>query len=77
MFWKLQILPAAIDHDLEAFLLGTKLKPNENISDPITPSAIVINPEYVSWTRLDQFMASWLLSSISEQMFGDAFFLFI
>ena len=52
MFWKSHILPAARAHDLEAFLLGTKLKPSEHIADPSAPFATVVNPEYA--TYLDQ-----------------------
>ena len=70
MFWKSQILPAARAHDLEAFLLGTKLKPSEHIADPSAPFATVVNPEYATWIRLDHYVMSWLLSSISEQMLG-------
>ena len=70
VFWKCQILPAARAHDLEAYLLGTKLKPNEVIINSGNPSATIVNPDYISWMRLDQFVMSWLLSSISEQMLG-------
>ena len=28
------------------------------------------NPDFVVWMRLDQFLISWLLSSISEKMLG-------
>ena len=70
MFWKSQILPAARAHDLEAFLLITKSKPNEVIADSSNPVVSINNLEYVSWMRIDQFVMSWLLSSISEQMLG-------
>ena len=68
LFWKTQILPAARAHDLVAFFLGTKSKPNEVIADSINPVVSINNPEYVSWMRIDQFVMSWLLSSIYEQM---------
>ena len=70
IFWKSKILPAARAHDLEAFLLGTKLKPVETIVDSTNSITPMVNPDYVSWIRHDQFVMSWLLSSISEQMLG-------
>ena len=62
------MLPAARAHDLEAFLLDTKSKPNEVIADSSNPIVSINNLEYVSLMRIDQFVMSWLLSSISEQM---------
>ena len=35
IFLKSQIIPAARAHELESFLLGTKLKPDETIADPV------------------------------------------
>ena len=58
-------------HDLESFLLNTKLKLDENIADSTdADQSPQINPAYVLWRRTDQFVLSWLLSSISEQMLG-------
>ena len=68
LFWNIQILPAARSHDLKAFLLNTKSKANEVIADSSNPSISINNLEYVSWMRIDQFVMSWLLSSISEKM---------
>ena len=70
LFWKSKILLAARAYDLEAFNLDTKSKPNEVITDSSNPDVSFNNPEYVSWMRIDQFVMSWLLSSISEQMIG-------
>ena len=58
-------------HDLESFLLNTKLKPDENIADSTdADQSPQIIPTYVLWRRTDQFVLSWLLSSISKQMLG-------
>ena len=71
LFWKSQILSTVRAHDLESFLLNTKLKPDENIVDSTNADqSPQINPAYVLWRRTDQFVLSWLLSSISEQMLG-------
>ena len=76
LFWKSQILPTLRAHDLESLLLDTKLKPEEYIADSVDAdqSSPQINPAYVSWTRIDQFVLSWLLSSISEQMLGNVLY---
>ena len=47
LFWITQILPAARAHDLEAFLLGTKSKPNE-IDVSLNPVVSINNTKYVS-----------------------------
>ena len=70
MFWKSQILPGARAHDLEVFLLGPKSKQDEFIVDSTNPNVLLTNPDYRSWIRLDRFVMSWLLSSISEQLLG-------
>ena len=70
MYWKSQILPAVKAHGLEDFLFGRKLNPDEVIVDPGSSSASLSNPKYISWKILDQFVRSWLLSLISEQMLG-------
>ena len=71
LFWKSQILPTMTAHDLESFLLNTKVKPDENIADSTdADQSPQINPAYVLQRRTDQFVLSWLLSSISEQMLG-------
>ena len=44
LFLKTQILPAARAHDLEAFLLSTKSKPNEVIVDSSNPTVSINNP---------------------------------
>ena len=70
MFWKSHILPTARAHDLEVFLLSLKPKPDEFIVDSTNSNVLLTNLDYRSWIRLDRFVMSWLLSSISEQMLG-------
>ena len=72
-FWRSQILPTVRAHDLEGFLLGTRLKPTEFLSYSTTCHDPIRNPDYLTWMRLDQFLMSWLLSSINEQMLGHVF----
>ena len=59
LFWKSQILPAMRAHDLESFLLNTKLKPEEYIADSTdADQSPQINLAYVFWRRTDQFVLS-------------------
>ena len=60
-----QILPTVRAYDLENYLLGTITPPVKFVNDQST-----VNPAYSQWLRLDQFLLSWLLSSISESMLG-------
>ena len=69
-YWKSHILSAVKAHGLEDCFC---LVQNSNLMrfvDPGSSSASLCNLEYISWKRLDQFVMSWLLSSISEQMLG-------
>ena len=63
--WRSQILPTVRAYDLENYLLCTVTPPVKFVNDQST-----VNPAYSQWLRLDQFLLSWLLSSISESMLG-------
>lgn len=69
-YWRSLVLPAIRAHDLDGFLLGTRRRPEALIPDPSSPSQMISNPEFNVWIRLDQFLMSWLLASISEAMLG-------
>ena len=68
--WKSQILPTARAYGLDDFLFGTRSPPKQFINSSSVPEQLTVNPEFLQWTRLDQFLLSWLLSSISENMLG-------
>lgn len=70
------MLPVVRAHGLEGFLF-------DNIPCPVqfydsttvngngeTQVVQVTNPEFVLWTQHDQFLISWLLSSMAESMLG-------
>ena len=63
VLWKSQVLPIVQAYDLEGFLFGTKTHPSESLGDSA-------NPDFVHWHRLDQFLLSWLLLTITESMLG-------
>ena len=49
--------------DWMIYCLATRSSPTKFLNDKAT-----INPEYLTWTRLNQFLLSWILSSIYENM---------
>ena len=64
-------------YGLDDFLFGTRSPPEQFINSSSVPEhsssvpeQLTVNPEFLQWTRLDQFLLSWLLSSISENMLG-------
>lgn len=69
-FWRCQVLPSIRAHDLEDILPRRTPPPDPYISEAPGSSTMVRNPAYTSWRRLDQFLLSWLMSSLSEQMIG-------
>ena len=71
-FWRAQVLPSVRAHNLEGFLLGS-IQPPAQFVDTAGSNGVVtrvINPDYVVWNRQDQYLVSWLLSSMSESMLG-------
>ncbi|KAM6585304.1 hypothetical protein CsatB_012306 [Cannabis sativa] len=69
-FWRSQVLPAIRAHDLEDILLRRTPRPAQRIPESEGSTNLVRNPDFTRWMRLDQFLISWLLSSISESMIG-------
>ena len=72
--WRSQVLPTIRAHGLEGFLLGNIPCPDQFLDSTIvngngeTETIQITNQEFVSWTRHDQFLMSWLLSSMTESM---------
>ena len=73
-FWRAQVLPPIRAHNLESFFLGTIQPPIQfiKVPDPNGSQIMIrtLNLEYVIWNRQDQYLVSWLLSSMSESMLG-------
>ncbi|PON77881.1 hypothetical protein PanWU01x14_022350, partial [Parasponia andersonii] len=78
-----KILPTVQAHDLEGFLLGTRVCPAQYISlqdgegtsnaanssfGTMATPAQRLNLEYVSWIRTNQALMSWLLASNTKAM---------
>ena len=59
---------------MESFLQGTVQPPIQFIKIPYPNGgqAVIrtLNPDYIVWNRQDQYLVSWLLSSMTESMLG-------
>lgn len=66
--WKLQFTPLLNFYNLHGILYGTEPCPPKDRTNPETKQA-EINPDYVTWFSKDQILFSWLLSSITEEIY--------
>ncbi|KAK6130602.1 hypothetical protein DH2020_035648 [Rehmannia glutinosa] len=67
-FWRAQVIATATAHGFDELLFGHISAPPKYLDDDSEESSL--NPEYSIWLRKDQFLYSWMLSSISEGMLG-------
>ena len=67
ILWKSQVIPTPLACVLDDSLFGTRSKPKQIFNDT-TSSYLTTSLEFLCWNRLDQFLLSWLLSSVSENM---------
>ncbi|KAH6774149.1 hypothetical protein C2S51_012553 [Perilla frutescens var. frutescens] len=68
-FWRLQVLATIRAHGFTDFIDPTKIPPSQFLPTSSTGGCMP-NPDYQLWLCRDQFLMSWLLSSISEAMLG-------
>ena len=68
--WKSQILSSVRANELEGLLDGSKLCPNQFLSDESGSSDNVVseNYAYTAWKKQDQMLLSWLFSSINVEI---------
>ncbi|KAL6338564.1 hypothetical protein AAG906_021279 [Vitis piasezkii] len=57
-------------YGLEGFLTGDRVHPPAMVVDAKDPQVFVENLDFLYWTRMDQFLVTWLIGSISEAMLG-------
>ncbi|RVW53931.1 hypothetical protein CK203_072933 [Vitis vinifera] len=57
-------------YGLEGFLTGDCVRPPAMVVDAKDPQVFIENPDFLYWTRMDQFLVSWLIGSIYEAMLG-------
>ena len=73
MYWKALVLPDVRALELEDFINGARLCPNKYVANTQSGEnepELVINREFLAWRRLDQYLMSWLLSTVSENLIG-------
>lgn len=66
-FWRVQILSTVRAHCLDDLLDKAPQIPIQFLPNSRDQA---INPEFVTWKRRDQYLVSWMLSSIGESMLG-------
>ncbi|WKA05617.1 hypothetical protein VitviT2T_023576 [Vitis vinifera] len=67
--WKTQFNPLLNYQNLTGFVDGSTVAPSKTIKDFSTPPTEISNPEYETWYKKDQMFHSWILSSLSEEIF--------
>ncbi|CAA0831174.1 Unknown protein [Striga hermonthica] len=67
LIWRQQVLTTVRGFGLEGFLDGTSEAPTRFIPGE-EEGILQVNPEFTTWQRQDQLLASWLLSSLSESI---------
>ncbi|KAK6143064.1 hypothetical protein DH2020_023412 [Rehmannia glutinosa] len=65
LVWKQQVLTAIKGYGLEDFISEQSNVP-EKFTKETTEKPSTLNPDFVTWQRQDQLLASWILSSLSE-----------
>lgn len=72
-FWRAQVLATVRAHGFEDLLSGAHV-PTQFLPSPVPSTSSdpnsILSPAYLTWLRRDQFVFSWLLSSITESMLG-------
>jgi hypothetical protein len=67
--WKTQFGPLLKLHKLNGLIDGTTVAPPLTIPTSPTDLTPLPNPDYDEWLKKDKMLHSWLLSSLSEDVF--------
>ena len=67
--WKTQLLLLLNSLDLTGFIDGSKPTPSVTTMSTDDLPTPISNPEFQQWFKRDQMLLSWILSSISEEIF--------
>ena len=51
-------------------LIDGLTSPSSTITLTINPETTGVNPAYVQWFKQDQLLLSWILSSLTEEVFS-------
>jgi hypothetical protein len=67
--WKTQFLPILNYQNLHGYIDGTLAPPPKTILSSGENPTSIPNPEFTQWFTKDQMLLSWLLSSLTEEVF--------
>ncbi|KAK6915936.1 hypothetical protein RJ641_018797 [Dillenia turbinata] len=68
--WRAQFIPLLHYQNLYGFIDGTSTAPPKTIASTTTLITQMPNPEYDLWFKKDQLLLSWILSSLTEDIFS-------
>lgn len=67
LLWRTQFMPLLKPYDLEGYVDGSLLCPPHTLpSDKGDHDSLTLIPACIHWTKQDQVLLGWLLSSLSE-----------
>ncbi|OMO89784.1 Integrase, catalytic core [Corchorus capsularis] len=70
LLWHSQLLPVLKSQDLLKYVDGSFPAPPVSIKDPADKdgSSTIANPQFVTWTRIDQMLLGWINATLSESI---------
>ena len=68
--WKTKFLPLLNYQNLTGFVDGTTPAPSKEILDPNNSNQTIPNPDFINWFAKDQMLMTWLLSSLTEEVYS-------
>jgi hypothetical protein len=67
--WKTQFVPLLNLYNLHGYIDGTTAAPPKTLPASSTDATPNPNPAYDDWFKKDQLLLSWLLSSLTEEVY--------
>ena len=68
--WKTQFFPLLNYQNLMSFVDGSRPAAPKEIPSPTNATITIPNPEFLDWFTKDQMLMTWLLSSLSEEVYS-------
>ena len=71
--WVNQIVPILKTNDLMGFVYGSEPCPSKFLVDDKGIVTTTLSPEFILWTKKDQFVLSWINSTLTEKVMASTF----
>jgi hypothetical protein len=71
--WVNQIVPILKTNDLMGFVDGSEPCPSKFLVDDKGIVTTTLSPEFILWTKKDQFVLSWINSTLTEKVMASTF----